>query len=89
MPSCFKPLLAIVTEQIHVIFIAFVSKIHPENQINNCAGYTLLTDSHEILNPVQDREVKNHTLSRGTSPYKGVLPPPPQPGIERAKEECC
>ena len=30
--------------------------------------------------PVWDREVKNHTLSNGTSPYrpyKGVPPPPP------------
>ena len=32
--------------------------------------------------PVWDREVKNHTLSNGTSPYrpyKGVPPPPPRP----------
>ena len=42
-------------------------KIDLANQIN-CAGNTLLTDSHEIICSVlQDREVKNRTLSSGTS----------------------
>ena len=33
-------------------------------------GNNLLTDSHEIIYPVWDREDKNHTLSSGTSPYR-------------------
>ena len=39
------------------------------------AGNTLQTDLHKIIYPVWDREVKNHTLTCGTSlyrPYKGV-----------------
>ena len=37
-----------------------------------------LTNSHEIIYPVWDREDKNQTLSSGTSPYmlyKGISPP--------------
>ena len=41
-------LLAIAIEKIHVIVIAFLYKIHLGNQINR-AGYTLLTDSYEII----------------------------------------
>ena len=40
--------LAIAIEKIHVIIIAFLYKIHLGNQINH-AGYTLLTDSYEII----------------------------------------
>ena len=39
------------------------------------------TDSLEIIYPVQGRKAKNHTLSRGTSPYsfgRGEPPPPPR-----------
>ena len=43
--------LAIAIEKIHVIIIAFLYKIHFENQINR-ARYTRLTDSHEIIYPV-------------------------------------
>ena len=49
--------------------LLFLYKIHFENQINR-TRYTRLTDSHEIIYPVQDREVKNHTLSIGTSTYR-------------------
>ena len=41
-------LLAIAIEKIHVIVIAFLYKIHLGNQISR-AGYTLLTDSYEII----------------------------------------
>ena len=40
--------LAIAIEKIHVIIVAFLYKIHLGNQINH-AGYTLLTDSYEII----------------------------------------
>ena len=52
------------------------NKFHLPNQINH-AGITLLTDSHEIIYPVWEREDKNHTLSSGTTlyrPYLGVYP---------------
>jgi len=72
-------LLAIAIEQIHVIVIAFVYKIHLGNQIDR-AGNTLkkrLTRNYipcvgqsEIIYPVYDREVKNHTLSSSTSLYR-------------------
>ena len=44
----FESLLAIAKEKILVIVIAFLYKIHLGNQINH-AGYTLLTDSYEII----------------------------------------
>ena len=50
----------------------FLYKIHFENQINR-ARYTRLTDSHEIIYPVLDREVKNHTLSIGTSTHRPYI----------------
>ena len=40
--------MAITTEQIHVIVIAFVYKLHLGNQIDH-AGNTVLTDAHEII----------------------------------------
>ena len=43
------------------------NNIYVTNQINR-SGNTLLIDSHEIINPVQDRKIKNHTRSSGTSP---------------------
>ena len=73
-------LLTIATDQIHVIVIAFVYKSHSGNQID-LAGNTLknrLTRNYitsvgqsEIIYPVYDSwEVKNHTLSSGTSLYR-------------------
>ena len=47
-----------------MIITAFVYKIYLGNQIDR-TGNTLLTDLHEIIYPVQDREVKNHTLFSG------------------------
>ena len=51
--SCFKAIYwqLHALEQIHLKVIAFVYKMHPGNQINR-AGYTLLTDPHEIINRV-------------------------------------
>ena len=42
-----RHLLTIATEQIYVMVIAFVYKIHLRNQIDR-AGNTISTDAHEI-----------------------------------------
>ena len=50
--------------KIAIIITAFVYKIYLGNQIDRTRN-TLLTDLHEIIYPVQDSEVKNHTLFSG------------------------
>ena len=66
-------------QQIHVIVISFVLyKIDPANETCR-ASNTLLTDSHEIVYPVKDTEVKNNTLPaahpRRIGPPSNTLPP--------------
>ena len=82
----FSNLLAIAIEQIHVIVIAFVhfkyNKFHLAIQINRARNSLSRRDSREIIDPVSDREVKNHTLlsnkSRIDHIREGVPPSPPR-----------
>ena len=64
-------LLTIATEQIHVIVIALVDKSHSGNQIDR-AGNTHKNRLTRNYIPClwQSWEVKNHTLSSGTSLYR-------------------
>ena len=64
-------LLTIATEQIHVIVIALVDKSHSGNQIDR-AGNTHKNRLTRNYIPClwQNWEVKNHTLSSGTSLYR-------------------
>ena len=56
-----RHLLAIATEQIHVIVIAFVYEIHLGNQIDR-AGNTILTDVHEIIYSVWEFRTDSHEM---------------------------
>ena len=67
--------IALVLRGIQTNFILFIIWTGAHEIV-----YPSRIDSREIIFPVWDREVKNHTLSNGTSPYrpyKGVTPPPP------------
>ena len=66
--------IALVLHGIQTNFILFIIWTGAHEIV-----YPSRIDSREIIFPVWDREVKNHTLSNGTSPYrpyKGVTPPP-------------
>ena len=66
--------IALVLHGIQTNFILFIIWTGANEIV-----YPSRIDSREIIFPVWDREVKNHTLSNGTSPYRPYKGVPPTP----------